>query len=131
MINIHKKQPEYPAAAVGRNIIIEANYFLGNKKKFIEEVLLHELGHVALQNVSSTKDWINAQEADGEFVSEYARNNSTSEDVTESFQAWFILRYRTDRLSSPRSYKKRIMKAIPNRIKYFDDQSFNMYPMQN
>ena len=69
---------------------------------------------MALQNVSSSKDWIKAQEADGEFISEYARNHPTSEDVTESFQAWFILRYRTDRLSNPRSYKKRIMKAIPN-----------------
>ena len=37
------------------------------------------------------------------------------------------IRYRSDRISET---KKRIEDAIPNRIKYFDEQNFNMYPIQ-
>ena len=34
----------------------------------------------------------------------------------------------SDRISD--NLKKRIEDAIPNRIKYFDEQKFNMYPIQ-
>ena len=74
-----------------------------------------------------TKGWRAAQKADDEFISTYAKEHPTEEDIAESFLVWMALRYRTDRISE--SDVNKILKAIPNRIKYFDEQEFDMYPI--
>ena len=70
---------------------------------------------------------MNAQENDCEFISDYARDNPIREDIAESYLPYLAVRYRSDRISE--SLKKTIEDAIPNRIKYFDEQNFNMYPI--
>lgn len=112
----------------------------------IEELLLHELVHTSLdkptsgvykalnprisKNNKKTKklswrDWRKAVKKDKEFISDYAKS-SYREDLAESFPMWLALRYnRVDDVE-----KAKILKAIPNRIKYFDDQNFNMYPIE-
>ena len=42
---------------------------------FLEEILFHEGGHVSLQNHQDAPGWHAAQEADGEFISDYARRH--------------------------------------------------------
>ena len=69
-----------------------------------------------------------AQNLDCEFISTYARNNQIREDIAESYLPYLAIRYRSDRISN--DLKKKIEDAIPNRIKYFDDQEFNMYPIK-
>ena len=111
----------------------------------IEELLVHELVHASLDKPTSgaykplnprisksnkkTKKlnwshWRKAAKKDKEFISDYAKS-SFREDLAESFLAWLALRY--NRVDD--EDKAKILKAIPNRIKYLDDQNFNMYPI--
>ena len=50
------------------------------------------------------------------------------EDIAESYLLYFAVRYRSDRISS--ELKDTIESAIPNRLNYFDQQNFNMYPIE-
>ena len=65
---------------------------------------------------------------DKTFISDYARENPHREDIAESYLTYLAIRYRPNRISD--SLKMTIESAIPNRIKYFDNQSFEMYPIE-
>ena len=77
---------------------------------------------------SKDPDWKNAQLEDCNFISTYAQNNPEREDIAESYLPYFAIRYRPERIS--KSLKEKIEKTIPNRIRYFDNKNFNMYPME-
>ena len=64
---------------------------------------------------------------DKEYISEYAKQYPKSEDVAESIVAWIAVRYRLDRISNGNA--EIILKTIPNRLKFFDEQNFDMYPL--
>jgi hypothetical protein len=52
----------------------------------LEETLVHEAAHTSLDAYLATSaGWLNAQQADPDFVSTYARDNPTREDIAESF----------------------------------------------
>ena len=65
---------------------------------------------------------------DAAFISNYARDYPVREDIAESYLPYLAIRYRPDRISD--SLKIEIEKTIPNRIKYFDNQEFKMYPIE-
>ena len=94
---------------------------------FVEEVFLHEGGHLSLDlaHVNSA-GWRAAQEADGVFISDYARDFPEGEDIAESILPYFAVRYRPERLTE--ADRSAILAAIPNRLVYFDEQGFNMSP---
>lgn len=95
----------------------------------LEETLLHEASHTSLDAMhASSAGWINSQNSDGNFISTYARDNKLREDIAESFLVYVAVRYRSDRISS--SLEKTIVETIPNRIEYFNNQSFDMYPFE-
>ena len=95
----------------------------------LEETLVHEASHTSLDSYhAQSSSWLDAQSADCEFISDYARDYPIREDIAESYLPYLAIRYRSDRISE--DLKKKIEDAIPNRIKYFDDQNFNMYPIQ-
>jgi len=129
---IHKG--DKPFGGGNQNLLIHIN----QGKKYIadgilEETLVHEASHTSLNWPGSsldhgkTKGWLAAQKADDEFISTYAKDNPIREDIAESFLTWIVVRHRSDRVSE--SHVKKILKAIPNRIKYFDEQEFDMYPL--
>lgn len=94
---------------------------------FLEEVLVHEGAHVSLDGDHLTAPgWRAAQEADGGFISEYARDFPDREDVAESILPYFALHYVPDRL--PASDRLAIQATMPNRLAYFDEQGFDMSP---
>jgi len=94
----------------------------------LEETLVHEACHTSLDlDHGNAKGWLAAQKADDEFISTYAKDNPKREDIAESFLTWIVVRHLSDRVSE--SHIKKILKAIPNRIKYFDEQEFDMYPI--
>jgi len=94
---------------------------------FMEEGLIHEGGHAALQaDHASTSAWIAAQEADGAFISDYARDYPAREDFAETVSVWFALRYRPERLTN--FQRSAISAAIPHRLRYLDRQGFDMSP---
>jgi hypothetical protein len=87
-----------------------------------------EAAHTSLDAYhSTTSQWIKAQEEDCRFISNYAEEHPTREDIAESYLPYFAVRYRSDRIST--ELKDKIESAIPNRIQYFDSQSFNIYPV--
>ena len=96
------------------------------RRGFLEEVLFHEGAHVSLQDHQDAAGWLAAQQADGGFISDYARDNPTREDVAESVLSYFALRFRPERLTA--ADRDEITAAIPNRIAYFDAQGFDWSP---
>ncbi len=98
------------------------------KEGILEETLIHEAAHTSLDAAhAASKGWINAQNTDPSFISTYALDNPKREDIAETFLLYVALRYRSDRIST--SLKDKIIETVPNRIKYFDSQNFNMNPI--
>jgi len=95
----------------------------------LEEVFVHEGSHVSLdQKYAPSREWVNAQELDGNYISHYARDFFRREDMAESFLAYMALRYRSDRIEE--YTKTKILETIPHRIQFFDDLNLNMYPIE-
>ena len=102
----------------------------------VEEVALHEAGHVVLDSCwgwgdggviivdetaggfSLSPGWLAAQEADGMFISGYAKANPRREDVAETLWAWFVSRCVPDRLHP--AWKWYIDRGIPHRLVFMD-----------
>ncbi len=86
---------------------------------FLEEVFIHEGVHTSLDPLHKNSfQWRNAQNQDPDFISTYARDNSNTEDVAESYLAYLAITYRADRI--PQSMIDTIEQTIPNRINYFE-----------
>ena len=95
----------------------------------LEETFIHEASHTSLDSLhASSAGWLKAQTDDCKFISYYAEENPIREDISESYLPYFAIRYRRERIRN--SLKDSIENAIPNRIKYFDAQSFNMHPIK-
>ena len=95
----------------------------------LEETFVHEASHTSLDAKHATSSgWVAAQVSDGNFISTYASDNPSGEDISESFLLYMAIRYRSDRINQ--SLKDKILETIPNRIMYFDGQNFNMYPIE-
>jgi hypothetical protein len=94
----------------------------------LEETLVHEAAHTSLDAAHAlAPGWLAAQSADPNFISTYAKDNPDREDIAESFLPYLAVRYRSERIA-PELYNT-IVATIPNRIAYFDQQSFNMLPV--
>ncbi len=92
----------------------------------LEETLIHEGGHVSLQGHSRSAGWLAAQQADGVFITNYARDFPFREDVADSIEAYFAVKYRPDRISI--EDRNAMLDAIPNRFAYFDGLQLDMSP---
>jgi hypothetical protein len=91
------------------------------------ETLIHESAHTSLDSyIKDDPDWLYAQEADGTFISEYARNNSSREDIAETFLLYLAYRYRPESLTE--QLKIFIKEAVSYRMDYFDKQNFELAP---
>ena len=100
---------------------------LGLSDGFLEELFLHEAGHISFDlSHRDTPDWRAAQEADGVFITEYARDYPNREDVAESIVTYFAVRYVLHRL--PEAIRRLFLTTIPNRLAYWDAQQLDMSP---
>ncbi len=99
----------------------------------IEEIYLHEAGHLLEDEYATTACWRNAQKSDGEFISVYAASDAGSgivddpsgpggEDFAETLVAYFALRWRPDRISA--ADRRTIQATIPARIRCMDRWGF-------
>tara|TARA_B110001454_G_scaffold163635_1_gene153197 strand:- start:492 stop:1679 length:1188 start_codon:yes stop_codon:yes gene_type:complete len=92
-------------------------------------VMAHELAHVIQQltGVISPSKWKKAIKLDKKkYCSKYAKKNSR-EDFAESITCWIAARYKSDKIKKGDLAK--INEFIPNRLKFFDEMNFNMYPL--
>jgi len=118
----------------------EISIFTISIDKTIEELLLHETAHVTIDwdkknttvgLINFSSKWKSIQSADNKYISKYAKTlvgeKWRLEDVSESIMAWIYIKCKSDRISK-KKYDK-IIKTIPNRIKYFDQQNYDMHPV--
>ena len=97
--------------------------------EYIEEVVIHEAVHTALDpHHRVSNEWLAAQAADGDFISGYAPEFPTREDVAESFLMWIAVRFREDRISA--RLATTVRSRIPNRLAFFDAQDFDVTPVR-
>ncbi len=118
-----------PFGGGNRNLLIhtgQADLYAADS--ILEETLVHEAAHTSLDAAhAAAPSWRAAQRADPEFLSTYARDNPTREDIAESFLPWLAVRHRADRISP--ELRDTISSTIPGRIKYFDSQNFDLSPV--
>ena len=92
-------------------------------------IMAHELSHILQQltGVISPSKWGTARKLDKKkYCSKYAKTNS-KEDFAESVICWIASRHKSNRITQ--FDVKKINYFIPNRLKFFDEMNFNMYPM--
>ena len=125
-IVIHKGKANWGGGA--RKIYIHTGDL---NHKFNEETMVHEAGHAALDwnglGLVNHAEWGAMQLADKKFISEYAQQYPDQEDVAETILWWIAVRCKPDKISK-KNYKK-VLEAIPNRLKYFDEQNYDTYPL--
>jgi len=93
----------------------------------LEETLVHEGSHTSLDShIKDDPDWLYAQEADGTFISNYARDNPNREDIGETFLLYLAYRYRPESLREEQ--KRFIEAAMSYRMVYFDKQQLDLSP---
>ena len=97
---------------------------------FLEEIFLHEGVHTSLDGPYATSTgWLTAQKNDqGNFISTYARDNPTREDLAESFVVWFAVRHRSARIASDNA--STVTQTMPNRLAYFDSLKIDLAPLK-
>lgn len=85
----------------------------------LEETIFHEAVHTSLDATyaySRSAEWLDAQVADGRFLTEYGREHPDSEDLAETaLYVWALLNH-NDRI--PISETTTIANRIPNRIAF-------------
>ena len=118
---IHKGNQ--PLGGGNDNILIHTDHAENSiARGFLEEELVHEAAHTSLDppwmGIVDAAEWRVAQTADGNFISDYARDHPEREDIAESFLPYLAVRYRSARVSRP--YVRKTLEAMPNRIAYFD-----------
>jgi hypothetical protein len=96
----------------------------------LEETFIHEAAHTSIDPAhANAPGWLAAQLADPDFISTYAQDNPTREDIAESFLPYVAVRYRPDRISA--DLANTINTTMPNRIAYFDRQNLNLAQYQS
>jgi len=85
----------------------------------LEETVFHESVHAAWdEQHESSAEWLEAQEKDGGFVTDYAKKNPTGEDLAESALFAYALIHHPKRI--PKKEAATIKRAIPNRIAFVE-----------
>jgi hypothetical protein len=85
----------------------------------LEETFFHESVHAAWDKAhASSVEWLAAQEKDGGFVTDYAKENPEGEDLAESTLFAYALLHHPKRI--PTKEAARIKRAIPNRIAFVE-----------
>lgn len=125
-VTIHKNGSESFFGGSGQIIVYADSGEQLFKSGFIEEILIHEAGHVTLDVWYQEGDYLSYRKKDPTYISTYARDNPVREDLSESIGLYLAYRYYPDRLSEQMKYT--IKKIMPNRIKFFDQQDFDIYP---
>ncbi|HSG08809.1 MAG TPA: hypothetical protein VLA36_10660 [Longimicrobiales bacterium] len=118
-----------PFGGGNRNLLIHTGQAdLYEEDGILEETFVHEAAHTSLDAYHAAHpNWVAAQVGDGTFISTYAQDNPTREDIAESYLTYLAVRYRSDRISPELGATIRV--AIPFRFAYFDQLPLDMYPI--
>ena len=97
----------------------QARFLIYPQSKRMEDLfLMHESAHLSIHGkITSDRKWYPAVLADGKYITKYARTNR-GEDVADTISFWVAVRC-IENFSEKK--KNKILKAIPNRIKFLDN----------
>jgi hypothetical protein len=118
-----------PFGGGNRNLLIHT----GQSEQYerdgiLEETLVHEASHTSLDGKQAkAPDWIAAQKADAAFISTYARDNPTREDVAETFLLWLAVRHRPERIEA--KLIDQVNQTVSHRLRYIDGQKPEISPV--
>lgn len=121
---------DHPFGGGNRNLLIHTGSIAQGyiADGILEETFVHEAAHTSLDAAhAAAPGWIAAQQADAEFISTYARDNPTTEDVAESVLPWLAVSCARQRLQA--SVAATIQGTIPNRLAYFDAVISDLAPV--
>ena len=111
------------AAGGGNYSILVHSVYANENKDFIEEVFAHEGAHTSLDydqgGVVDQTLWAKAVASDGRFISGYAEEFPSTEDIAESYGAFLIWALHRDQGLFPESAAG-IEALIPARLQYFE-----------
>ncbi|MGB0420482.1 MAG: hypothetical protein ACPGL0_04860 [Limisphaerales bacterium] len=94
----------------------------------LEETLIHEASHTSLDEAHArSQGWMDAQQADGSYLSQYAQDYPLREDLAESFLLFLGAEHLADRMD-PRDLQT-VESTIPHRIAYFRSLDLDLYPL--
>jgi hypothetical protein len=100
------------------------------KLQILEEVMLHEAAHSALDwaygGLVDEDAWRSAQAKDPGFISEYAKEFPLREDVADSIIAYFAARVKPERFDA--AIVELIERQIPNRLDVLSQFAYNQVP---
>ena len=85
---------------------------------YVREAIIHELGHATVGPLQESAEWLEAQATDPCFISNYARDNPNSEDVSETILPYLMLRLMPERVSE--SDKTKINQCVQARSEVLD-----------
>ena len=88
------------------------------------ENLMHRAAHISLDpRIAGSEDWLTAQLLDsGNFISTYAFNYPSREDVAETYLVWWALKKSTtQKVFLVEAKKREIEKLIKHRLTFFDN----------
>ncbi len=118
-----------PFGGGNRNLLIhtgQAAEYLSSG--ILEETLIHEASHTSLDEPhAQSQEWIQAQQEDDTFISQYAMDYPMREDVAESFLLFLAAEYLADRIDS--RTLRTIEATIPHRMAYFRSLDLDLYPL--
>ena len=97
----------------------QARFLIYPSSKWMEDLfLMHESAHLSIHGkITSDRKWYPAVLADGKYITKYARTDR-GEDIADTISFWVAVRC-VNGFSLKK--KDKILKAIPNRIKFLDD----------
>lgn len=87
----------------------------------LEETLFHESVHTSLDSTYSyqrSQEWMDAQAADSQWLTEYGRENPDSEDLAETALYALAVLHHPQRL--PAGMADEVSNRIPNRLKFIE-----------
>lgn len=94
----------------------------------LEEIILHEGTHAALDHLyTENSDWSAAQSLDSHYVSQYAADYPTREDIAETVVPYLGLRYHNSRIDA--SNQQSLNSGISHRMALLDSLGLDPYPM--
>ena len=118
-----------PFGGGNNNLLIHTDYGEDYiRLGILEEAFLHEAVHTSIDSYHYSAEWRCAQNADAAFISNYARDYPNREDHAETFPMWLAVMYRSDRISQV--VQREITNTVPNRIDYYNNQGFDLYPVR-
>lgn len=118
-----------PFGGGNNNVLIHTEQAVEYEQQgILEETLVHEAAHTSLDGrYAASSGWTTAQQRDVNFISTYARDFPTREDVAESFLPYLAVEYRPNRISADMAAT--VTRTMPNRIAYFKGLNLAMHPV--